>query len=263
LPELAGDISLLGNSRRNYGMNMLNCRKYLLVCCILLLFLFVLLSGCTGSPAGALENQNKIPGNSTGTNNTEASITNSSVIVNSTRTGSPDLVHNESGIRATLDADWRTFRVINMDLTTRYLTLDLSKSDDINYLRYFLLPATINNLSAIRSDLEALQPSTPDEQNETRTLILMTNYTILKYQTLSEMLHATQYANMRDPVMLKSEIRNAKLTVMDALDLVNSKDPGDYPSKYRDQIASDKRELDDMMSQIDSYTRTIYQPPAD
>ena len=31
------------------------------------------------------------------------------------------------------------------------------------------------------------------------TLIMMTNYTVLKYQTSSEMLHATQYANMLDP----------------------------------------------------------------
>jgi hypothetical protein len=262
MSELAGDIGLLGKRRKKYFMILPNCRKHLFVCCVLLLFSFVLLSGCVGSPAGALENRSTIAGNSTGTNTTAVSDTNSSVLINGTRS-IPQFVTGDARVRATLDADWRAFRVINMDLTTRYLTLDLSKGDDINYLRYSLLPATVDNLSAIRSELEGLQPSSPDEQNETRTLVLMTNYTILKYQTLSEMLHATQYANMRDPVMLKSEIRNAKLTVMDALDLVNSKNSGDYPSKYRDQIASDKRELDDMMSQIDSYTRTIYQPPAD
>ena len=80
---------------------------------------------------------------------------------------------------------------------------------------------------------------TEDPQSETRTLILMTNYTILKYQTLSEMLDATQYANMRDPVMLKSEIGNTRLSVMEALDLVNSADIGTSPSKLpRDQIAA-------------------------
>lgn len=240
-----------------------DCRKQLFVCCVLLLFSFVLLSGCTGTPAVAPVNQSTISGNSAGTNNTAVPFSNSSAFVNGTRMATANSVMGDQQVRSTLDADWRTFRLINMDLTTRYLTLDLSKSDDINYLRYSLIPATADNLSEIRSDLEALHPTIPDEQNETRTLILMTNYTILKYKTLSEMLHATQYANMRDPVMLKKEIRNAKLTAMDALDLVNSKDPGDYPSKYRDQISADKRELDDMMSQIDSYTRTIYQPPQD
>lgn len=243
-------------------MILLNCMRHLFVCSVLLLFSFVLLSGCIGTPAGALDNQSTISGNTTRADTTNVSLSNSSIFVNGTRT-TLNPVNGDTHVRATLDADWRAFRVINMDLTTRYLTLDLAKSDDINYLRYSLLPATADNLSAIRSDLETLQPSTPDEQNETKTLILMTNYTILKYQTLSEMLHATQYANMRDPIMLKSEIRNAKLTVMDALDLVNTQDPGEYPSKYRDQIAADKRELDDMMSQIDSYTRTIYQPPED
>ncbi len=263
MAELAGDIDLLGNRRKNYFMILPNCRKHLFVCCVLLLFSFVLLSGCIGSPAGALENQSAIKDNGTSSNNATTGYKNSSVFINNTRMEVPSPVVGDGHVRSTLDAEWKAFRVINMDLTTRYLTLDLSKSDDINHLRYFLIPETSNRLVAIRGDLEALHPTTPDEQNETRTLILMTNYTILKYQTLSEMLHATQYANMRDPVMLKSEIRNAKLTVMDALDLVNSKDPGLYPSKYRDQISADKRELDDMMSQIDSYTRTIYQPSQD
>jgi hypothetical protein len=227
------------------------------------LFSLVLFSGCIQNQAGALEN----PGNSSISraipNITGISPDNSSVLRNSSGTGVLDSPGNDTVVRSTLDADWRTFRIINMDLTTRYLTLDLTKSADINYLRYSLLPMTIGNLSAIRDDLETIQPSTPDEENETKTLIMMTNYTILKYQTLSEMLHSTQYANMRDPVMLKSEIRNAKLSVMDALDIVNSEDADAYPSKYRDQIAADKRELDDMMSQIDSYTRSVYQAPTD
>jgi hypothetical protein len=244
-------------------MNLRNCREYLFVCCILVLFSFVLFSGCIGKTAGTLENPGDSIISQASTNNTAVSFDNSSVVGAINRTGVPDSFKNAALVRSTLDADWRTFRIINVDLTTRYLTLDLAKSDDINYLRYSLLPRTSGNLSAIRSDLETIQPSTPNEENETKTLIMMINYTILKYQTLSEMLHATQYANMRDPGMLKSEIRNAKLSVMDALDIVNSKDLDAYPSKYRDQIAADKRELDDMMSQIDSYTRSVYQAPTD
>jgi hypothetical protein len=239
------------------------CREYLFICCILVLFSLVLFSGCIQNQAGALGD----PGNGSIsqalTNNTGVSLANSSVLSNSTGSRVSGYQENDTIVRSTLDADWRTFRIINMDLTTRYLTLDLSKSDDINYLRYSLLPRTIGNLSDIRDNLETIQPSTRDEENETRTLMMMTNYTILKYETLSEMLHSTQYANMRDPVMLKSEIRNAKLSVMDALDIVNSNNMDTYPSKYRDQIAADKRELDDMMSQIDSYTRSVYQPPTD
>jgi hypothetical protein len=261
--ELVIAISLLVNRKRNIFMNLRIRREYLLIFCILALFFLALFSGCIQNPAVALEN----PGNGSIsqaiTNNTGVSLDNPSVLHNSTGTGVSGSPKNDTIVRSTLDADWRIFRIINMDLTTRYLTLDLSKSDDINYLRYSLLPRTIGNLSDIRDDLETIQPSTPDEENETRTLITMTNYTILKYETLSEMLHSTQYANMRDPVMLKSEIRNAKLSVMDALDIVNSNEIDAYPSKYRDQIAADKRELDDMMSQIDSYTRTIYQPPTD
>jgi hypothetical protein len=261
--KLAGAISLLVNRKRNIFMNVRICREYSFIFCILVLFSLVLFSGCIQNQAGALEN----PGNGSIsqaiTNNTGVFLDNSSVLHNGTGTLVSGSQGNDTIVRSTLDADWRTFRIINMDLTTRYLTLDLSKSDDINYLRYSLLPRTIGNLSAIRNDLETIKPTTPDEENETRTLITMTNYTILKYETLSEMLHSTQYANMRDPVMLKSEIRNAKLSVMDALDIVNSNNIDTYPSKYRDQIAADKRELDDMMSQIDSYTRTIYQPPTD
>jgi len=228
-----------------------------------MLFSFILFSGCSENPVKARENLSNTSISQINSTDNGSSSNNSPGIINASGKGSPDLLKNEQNVRSILDADWRAFRIINMDLTTRYLSLDLLKSDDINYLRYSLLPETTDNLDAIRRNLETLQPATPEQENETMTLIMMTNYTVLKYETLSEMLHATQYANMRDPVMLKSEIRKAKLSVMDALDIVNSKDLDTYPSKYRDQITADKRELDDMMSQIDSYTRSIYQTPTD
>ncbi len=244
-------------------MSVRNYRVYFFLCCILVLFFFVLLSGCVGNPAKAQENGVNTSISQNNTTGMTGYPDNSSVVTSTAGTGNSEVFKSDSNVSSTLDQDWKSFRIINLDLTTRYLTLDLSKSEDINYLRYTLIPETTDNISAIRSNLETLQPVTEDQQNETRTLILMTNYTILKYQTLSEMLHATQYANMRDPVMLKSEIRNARLSVMEALDLVNSADIGTYPSEYRDQIAADKRDLDDMMSQIDSYTRLIYQTPTD
>ena len=244
-------------------MKLRNCREYVLICCILMLFFGILISGCVENPAKAPETMINTTTSPNATGDPRISSNNSSVLFNVTGTGTPDLSMKELNVTSNLDADWKAFRIINMDLTTRYLSLDLSKSDDINYLRYSLLPETSGNIENIRSDLETIQPVTPDQENETDTLMSMTNYTLLKYQTLSEMLHATQYANMHDPADLKSEIRNARLTVMDALDIVNAKDLTSYPSMYRDQIAADKAELTDMMSQIDTYTRSVYLTPTD
>ena len=160
-----------------------------------------------------------------------------------------------------LEKAWKTLRIINSDTNERYLKLDLSKSDDVNYLRYLLVPETVQKIDLVRSDLNQVKPVNDNERNDTKILIEITNYTILKYEGLASVMHATQYVSIGDPIKMKAELRKAKFQIMDALDIINKREITQYPSMYRDQVAADKRELDDMASQVDSFTRSVYLNP--
>jgi hypothetical protein len=162
---------------------------------------------------------------------------------------------------AELEKAWKTLRIINTDTNERYLKLDLSKSDDVNYLRYLLIPDTVQRIDLVRSDLNQIKPVNEIERNNTQILIEITNYTILKYEGLSSVMHATQYVSIGDPVKMKAELRKAKFQIMDAIDIINKREISQYPSMYRDQVAADKRELDDMASQVESFTRSVYLNP--
>jgi hypothetical protein len=48
---------------------------------------------------------------------------------------------------------------------------------------------------------------------------------------------------------------------MDAIDIINEREISQDPRMYRDQVAADKRELDDMASQVESFTRSVYLNP--
>ena len=113
----------------------------------------------------------------------------------------------------------------------------------------------------MRSDLSLINPVNGEERNDNKALIEITNYTILKYEGLSTVMHATQYVAIGDPVKMKAELRKAKLQIMDALDIINEREISEYPSMYRDQVAADKRELDEMASQVESFTRSVYLSP--
>ncbi|MEI6293216.1 MAG: hypothetical protein WCP36_06015 [Methanomicrobiales archaeon] len=173
--------------------------------------------------------------------------------------------NNNSNIEKTnkfiLENAWKTLRVINTDANERYLKLDLSKSDDVNDLRYLMVPETIQRIEKVQSDLQQISPVSNEEKIETEILIDITNYTILKYEGLSTVMHATQYVSIGDPVKMKSELRKAKFQIMDALDIINEREISEYPSMYRDQVAADKRELDEMASQVESFTRSVYLSP--
>jgi len=223
--------------------------------CVLILLTFTLLCGCVGTDLTLHGNNSSVP----------SFVSNSTVTVLPTitpgqtqATGQPN---NPQNNQDTLENAWKTLRVINTDTNERYLKLDLSKSDDVNYLRYLLVPDTVQRIELVRSDLYKIKPASESEKNETKTLIDITNYTILKYEGLSTVMHATQYVAIGDPVKMKAELRNAKFQIMDALDIINERELSDYPSMYRDQVAADKRELDDMASQVDSFTRSVYLSP--
>jgi hypothetical protein len=162
---------------------------------------------------------------------------------------------------AELENAWKTLRIINTDTNERYMKLDLTKSDDVNYLRYNLVPDTVRRIELVRSDLNQIKPVNEIDRNNTKILIKITNYTILKYEGLSSVMHATQYMSIGDPIKMKAELRKAKFQIMDAIDIINEREISQYPSMYRDQVAADKRELDDMASQVESYTRSVYLNP--
>jgi hypothetical protein len=223
---------------------------------VLVLLVFTLFCGCVGTDLPIHSNNSSIPvpvGPGT--------ITTLPITTNSTNHGVKTPVANESietSYHDQLENAWKTLRVINTDENERFLKLDLSKSDDINYLRFLLIPETVTRLEQVRSDLSTIKPANSDERNETKALMDITNYTILKYEGLSTVMHATQYVSIGDPIKMKAELRNAKFQIMDAIDIINEREISDYPSLYRDQVAADKRELDDMASQVDSFTRTVY-----
>jgi hypothetical protein len=223
---------------------------------VLILLIFTLLCGCVGTDLPLHGNNSSIPVSvGPGTITTlpvTTYSTNQSVKTPEDNKSSETSYHNQ------LENAWKTLRVINADENERFLKLDLSKSDDINYLRFLLIPETVTRLEKVRSDLSAIKPVNSDERNETKALIEITNYTILKYEGLSTVMHATQYVSIGDPIKMKAELREAKFQIMDAIDIINEREISDYPSLYRDQVAADKRELDDMASQVDSFTRTVY-----
>jgi hypothetical protein len=160
-----------------------------------------------------------------------------------------------------LENAWKTLRIINTDANERYMKLDLSKSDDINYLRYLMIPETVRRIEQLQYELHRINPVSDEERNDAETLIKITNYTILKYEGLSTVMHASQYVSIGDPVKMKAELRKAKFQIMDALDIINEQEISEYPTMYRDQIAADKRELDEMASQVESFTRSVYLTP--
>jgi hypothetical protein len=225
----------------------------------LILLVFTLLSGCVGTN-WTLDGNNsgKPPVVDHGTVTT---------LPNTTPTGNQGAAEpsNHGNIEINnndrLEKAWKTLRIINTDTNERYLKLDLSQSDDVNYLRYLLVPETVQRINLVRSDLNQIKPVNDNERNDTKILIEITNYTILKYEGLASVMHATQYVSIGDPVKMKAELRKAKFQIMDALDIINEREISQYPSMYRDQVAADKRELDDMASQVESFTRSVYLNP--
>ncbi len=224
----------------------------------LILLVFTLLCGCTGTEL-SLHGYNS--------NNT-AVISPGPVtaLPNTTSAANQGMEEQYNGnIEKTnkdrLEKAWKTLRVINTDTNEQFLKLDFSKSDDVNHLRYLLIPGAVQRIESVRSDLYMINPVSEAEKNDKKALIGITNYTILKYEGLSTMWHATQYVTIGDPVKMKSELRKAKFQIMDALDIINEKEISQYPSMYRDQVAYDKRELDEMASQVESFTRSVYLNP--
>ncbi len=59
--------------------------------------------------------------------------------------GNTDIQYN-----AELEKAWKTLRIINTDTNERYLKLDLTKSDDVNYLRYLLVPDTVQRIDLVQ-----------------------------------------------------------------------------------------------------------------
>jgi len=222
----------------------------------LILIIFTILCGCVGTDLTFHSNNSSTPA--------VMSPTSVTALPNATPpenpgAGEPDkTVNMEQANHGQLEKAWKTLRIINTDTNERYLKLDLSKSDDINYLRYLLVPETVRKIELVRSDLYQINPANDDERNDTKALIEITNYTILKYEGLSTVMHATQFVAIGDPVKMKAELRKAKFQIMDALDIINEQEISEYPSMYRDQIAADKRELDEMASQVESFTQSVY-----
>ena len=223
-----------------------------------LLVAAVLICGCTTQDLNFLPNTSI----STAPQGTPVQNSSSNATANQTAVSSQlNVQGNSSEIREGLVKAWIAMRIINTDANERYLKLDLSKSDDINYLRYQLVPETVSKIEGVRDDLMKLHPVTKEDTDNVQTMIKITNYTILKYESLSTMLHASQYVDIGDPVKLKAEIREAKFQIMEALDMINEKDISQYPSMYRDQINADKQELTEMASQVEGFTRSIYTNP--
>jgi hypothetical protein len=225
----------------------------------LILLIATLLCGCTGT------NFN-INGYNSGMNTTMSPETtqvhpNNTPFENNITAAHPVATSSGQPSQEQLNSAWKTLRIINTDTNERYMMLDLSKSDDKNYLREVVVPEAIQRIEILKSDLNKIKTVNDEERNETEILIEITNYTILKYEGLSTLWHATQYVSIGDPVKMKTELRKAKFQIMDAIDIINKREISEYPSMYRDQVAADKRELDDMASQIESYTRSVYLAP--
>jgi hypothetical protein len=235
-------------------------KKYFYISCFaLILLVLAFFCGCLSTNMALNGNNSGIPVvTDSGTGAAIPNITppgNQGTIVPS-NDGNTDTKYN-----AELEKAWKTLRIINTDTNERYLKLDLTKSDDVNYLRYILVPDTVKRIELVRSDLNQIKPVNELGRNNTKILIEITNYTILKYEGLSSVMHATQYMSIGDPVKMKAELRNAKFQIMDAIDIINEREISQYPSMYRDQVAADKRELDDMASQVESFTRSVYLNP--
>ena len=235
-------------------------KKYLVLSCFaLILLVFTLLCGCIGTDLAFMGNSSNKPA--------VIDLSTVTVLPNTTPSGNQverdplDRWNIEKNNNEKLEKAWKTLRVINTDTNEQYLKLDLSKSDDVNYLRYQLVPETVQRIELVRSDLSLINPVNGEERNDTKALIEITNYTILKYEGLSTVMHATQYVAIGDPVKMKAELRKAKFQIMDALDIINEQEISEYPSMYRDQIAADKRELDEMAAQVESFTRSVYLTP--
>lgn len=225
----------------------------------LFLFVFTLLPGCVSTNPVISANNSSI-----------TSFTDTCAVTNLSNTTLPGNMseenpYNRESIEQSnhdqLEKAWKTFRVINTDTNEQYLKLDLYKSDDINHFRYQMVPDTVRKIESVRSDLEQIEPVSNEERNETKAFIDITNYTILKYEGLATVMHATQYVTIGDPVKMKAELRKAKFQIMDAIDIINEREISEYPSMYRDLVSADKRELADMASQVDSFTRSIYLTP--
>jgi hypothetical protein len=222
----------------------------------LILLVFTLLCGCVGTDFTL--NGNNSDKSAVLSPGTVTTLPNTTVPGNQGAGGTSNYSNIEKINKNKLDNAWKTLRIINTDANERYMKLDLSKSDDINYLRYLLVPETVGRIEQLQSELNQITPANDEDRNEAETLIKITNYTILKYEGLSSVMHASQFVSIGDPVKMKIELRKAKFQVMDALDIINEHEISQYPSMYRDQVAADKRELDDMASQIESFTRSVY-----
>jgi hypothetical protein len=209
----------------------------------LILLVFTLLCGCVGTDFTL--NGNNSDKTSVMSPGTVTALPNTTSPVNQVTGGTSNYSNIEKSNQNKLENAWKTLRVINTDANERYMKLDLSKSDDINYLRYLMVPETVRRIEQLQSDLYQITPANDEDRNEAEALIKITNYTILKYEGLSTVMHATQFVSIGDPVKMKAELRKAKFQVMDALDIINA----------------DKRELDDMASQIESFTRSVYLTP--
>jgi hypothetical protein len=225
----------------------------------LILLVFTLLCGCVGTDFTLNGNNSDKP--TAMSPGTVTAFPNTTSPENQGAGGTSNYSSLEKSNRNKLETAWKTLRIINTDANERYMKLDLSKSDDINYLRYLIVPDTVQRIEQLQSELYQITPVSDEDKNEAETLIKITNYTILKYEGLSTVMHASQYVSIGDPVKMKAELRKAKFQVMDALDIINEHEISQYPSMYRDQVAADKRELDDMASQIESFTRSVYLTP--
>jgi hypothetical protein len=234
-------------------------RYFYMSCLTLILLVFTLLCGCVGTDFTLNGNNSDKP--AVMTPGTVTAIPNTSSSGNQVTGGTSNSSNIEKFNKNKLENAWKTLRIINTDANERYMKLDLSKSDDINYLRYLMIPETVRRIEQLQSELHQISPVNEEDRNEAETLIKITNYTILKYEGLSTVMHASQFVSIGDPVKMKAELRKAKFQVMDALDIINEREISEYPSMYRDQVAADKRELDEMASQIESFTRSVYLTP--
>jgi len=232
-------------------------KNFFYLCCFtLVLLIFTLFCGCLGPAQAPPVNNSSIP--AVVDPGTVPALLNTTPAENPGKGGTYSNGTIEQDNHVQLEKAWKTLRIINTDTNERYLKLDLSKSDDINYFRYLLVPDTVRRIELVRSDLYLVKPVNDDERNDKEALIGITNYTILKYEGLSTVWHVTQYESIGDPVKMKAELRKAKFQIMDALDIINEQEISEYPSLYRDQVTADKRELEDMASQVDSFTLSIY-----
>jgi hypothetical protein len=236
-----------------------NNNHIIIISLILILFVFTLLSGCVGSDfTFNANNSGKSAVSSPGVATVLPTATNPGV-ESGNQTGNQGII--EKANNEILENAWKELRIINTDANERYMKLDLSKSDDVNYLRYLMVPDTIQRIEKLQYELNQVTPVNNEQRNNTEILLEITNYTILKYEGLSTVMHATQYISIGDPVKMKAELRKAKFQLSDALDIINKREISQYPSMYRDQVAADKRELDEMASQVESFTRSVYLTP--